>query len=270
MKKMEIIDSHAHIYPAKIADKATKAIGDFYNISMEISCGIGETLLKDGKEAGVSRFVVHSCATKSSQVHAINEFIYNEIKAHPEFIGFMTLHQDMTYEEVEKEVLWCLGNGFLGVKLHPDFQKFYIDEESAQKFYQVVEKIGKSFPILFHTGDDRYEYSAPKRLALMAKKYPNVSFIGAHFGGYRRWREVDVYLGLDNVYFDTCSSLAFISKEEALSLIRKFGVDKFFFGTDFPMWNAKQEISRFNELNLTEEEKEKIFSVNLKKLLNIK
>ena len=31
---MEIIDSHAHIYPAKIAQKATEAIGDFYDIEL--------------------------------------------------------------------------------------------------------------------------------------------------------------------------------------------------------------------------------------------
>ena len=29
---MEIIDAHAHIYPDKIAEKATNAIGDFYDI----------------------------------------------------------------------------------------------------------------------------------------------------------------------------------------------------------------------------------------------
>ena len=29
---MEIIDSHAHIYPQKIAKKATQTIGEFYDI----------------------------------------------------------------------------------------------------------------------------------------------------------------------------------------------------------------------------------------------
>ena len=47
---MEIIDAHAHIYPDKIADKATKAIGDFYGLNMEMT-GTAERLVEEGKAA---------------------------------------------------------------------------------------------------------------------------------------------------------------------------------------------------------------------------
>ncbi len=263
---MEIIDAHAHIYPAKIAAKATDAIGAFYDIKMAMPAGIPDRLIEVGKKAGISRFVVHSCATKAAQVRSINEFIKKEIDEHPEFLGFMTLHQDLTEEQVEEEIEWCLKNGFKGIKLHPDFQKFYIDGENAEKFYRAA---GDKLPILFHTGDNRYEYSKPHRLAKIAAKYRNVNFIGAHFGGYRCWDEVDCYMGLDNVYFDTCSSLPFISAEKAEGLIRKFGAEKFFFGTDFPMWDASEEIERFNKLSLSDNEKEKILALNIKTLLKL-
>ena len=263
---MEIIDAHAHIYPAKIAEKATEAIGAFYDIKMAMPAGVPERLIANGKKAGISRFVVHSCATKAAQVRPINEFIKREMDEHKEFLGFMTLHEDLTEEQVYEEVEWCVNNGFKGVKLHPDFQKFYIDDKNVEKFYRVV---GDKLPILFHTGDDRYEYSKPYRLAAVAKKFKNVNFIGAHFGGYRCWNELDCYTGLDNVYFDTSSSLSFISKEKAESLIRKFGSDKFFFGTDFPMWDACEEIARFNALSLSDGEKEKIFATNIKRLLKL-
>ena len=97
---MMIIDAHAHIYPDKIAEKATEAIGNFYDIKMQ-EAGTTLRLLLEGKEAGVDKFIVHSCATKASQVHAINEFIKNEAGLHKEFIPFMTLHEDMTEEEME-------------------------------------------------------------------------------------------------------------------------------------------------------------------------
>lgn len=260
-----IIDAHAHIYPDKIALKATKAIGDFYDIPME-DAGTTSRLLEEGKNAGIDKFVVHSCATTAHQVHTINMFIKSEADAHPEFIPFMTLHEDLSEEEVESEIKWCINNGFKGIKLHPDFQKFYIDGDNAQKFYRLA---GDKLPILFHVGDNRYEYSAPERLAKMAKKYPNVNFIGAHFGGYRRWHEIEVYKGLDNVYFDTCSSLAFISPEKAREIIDILGVEKFFFATDFPMWDAKGELERFYKIPLTNEEREMIFYKNVKKLLKI-
>lgn len=262
---MEIIDAHAHIYPVKIAEKATRAIGDFYNLNMELT-GIADKLLEEGKSAGISRFIVHSCATKSNQVRAINEFIKKEITEHPEFIGFMTLHPDMTEEEIDEEVSVFEKSGFKGIKLHPDFQRFYIDGENAEKFYRVV---GDRLPFLFHTGDDRYEFSKPYRMAKMARKYKNVRFIGAHFGGYRCWDEVEVYKGIDNMWFDTSSSLPFISKQRAKELIELFGEDRFFFGTDFPMWEAKEELARFAALPISSATKDKILSINIKNFLRL-
>lgn len=265
--KMEIIDAHAHVYPEKIAKKATETIGVFYDIEMEMPAGTPEQLLEDGARAGVSRYVIHSVATTAHQVRSINEFIYRETLEHPEFIGFITLHQDLTDGEIEHEVEWALEHGLRGIKLHPDFQKFNIDDPTAERFYRAA---GDRLPILFHVGDDRYDFSAPARLVRMARKHPEVSFIAAHFGGYRCWDESPSYLGLPNVYFDTCSSLPFISTEEAKRLIDMHGADKFFFATDFPMWDATAELERFNKIPLTDTEREMILSTNIKRLLKLK
>ncbi len=263
---MEIIDAHAHIYPEKIAQKATETIGVFYDIKMEMPAGTAERLIEEGAKAGVKRYVVHSVATTAHQVRSINQFIKSQMEIHPEFIGFMTLHQDLTEEQVKSEIDWAIENGFKGIKLHPDFQKFNIDDPLVEKFY--VHAGGK-LPILFHVGDDRFDYSKPQRLVNVAKKFPAVNFIAAHFGGYRCWEDAHIYKGLSNVYFDTCSSLAFITPEKARQIIDILGADKFFFATDFPMWDAVGELERFNKINLSEKEREMIFSLNVKKLLKI-
>lgn len=264
---MEIIDAHAHIYPEKIAQKATDAIGVFYDIEMEMPAGTAERLLEEGSRAGITRYVVHSVATTAHQVRSINEFIKREMDKYPQFIGFMTLHQDLTEKEVEEEVNWAIENGFKGIKLHPDFQKFNIDDPNVEKFYKSASD---KLPILLHMGDDRFDYSKPARLVNIAKKYPNVKFIAAHFGGYRCWDDAVVYKGLENVYFDTCSSLSFITPEKAKEIIDMLGAHKFFFATDFPMWDAVGELERFNKINLTQTQRKMIFSENIKKLLNIK
>ena len=263
---MEIIDAHAHIYPEKIAAKATDTIGVFYDIKMEMPAGTAERLIEEGQKAGVTRYIVHSVATTAHQVRSINQFIRRECESHPEFIGFITLHQDLSEEEINAEIEFALENNLKGIKLHPDFQKFNIDDPSAEKFYRAA---GGKLPILLHMGDDRYEYSKPARLAKMAKKYPSVNFIAAHFGGYRCWADAPVYQGLDNVYFDTCSSLPFISTDEARALIDMFGAERFFFGTDFPMWDAVSELERFNKIPMSEREREQILSLNIKRLLNV-
>lgn len=263
---MEIINAHAHIYPEKIAKKATDTIGDFYDIKMEMPAGTADRLIADGKSAGISRYVVHSVATTAHQVRSINDFILREKTAHPEFIGFITLHPDLSDGELASEVEWALANGFKGVKLHPDFQRFDVDGEGAERLYRAI---GGRLPILLHMGDDRYEYSKPEKLVRMAKKYPETTFIAAHFGGYRCWDDAVLYRGLPNVYFDTCSSLPFINGQKARELIDLLGAERFFFATDFPMWDSPSELARFDAIPLSDAEREAILGGNIKRLLHL-
>ena len=51
---MDIIDFHAHIYPEKIASKAVKSVGEFYNIEMDGS-GTAEELINEGKKCNVKK-----------------------------------------------------------------------------------------------------------------------------------------------------------------------------------------------------------------------
>lgn len=257
---------HAHIYPDKIARKAIENIGEFYHLPMHDSLGTADGLVESGAEIGVSRFLVHSTATTAGQVSHINDYIKRETDLHPEFIGFATLHPDLTEEEISAEAERITAMGLKGIKLHPDFQKFFIDEEKADKIYRVCR--GK-LPILFHTGDSRYEYSRPERLAAVAKKYPDLICIGAHFGGYERWSETDCYKGLGNVWFDTCSTLFKLPAEDARNIIAKLGAEKFMFGTDYPMWRHKEELDRFLALNLGDGTNETILHGNAEKFLKI-
>jgi hypothetical protein len=224
-------------------------------------------LIEQGKEAGISKFLVHSVATVPHQVASINHFILQEATAHPEFIPFMTLHQDLTEQEIEQEVDIAIKNGFKGVKLHPDFQRFAINSPEAQKMYQIV---GGRLPFLLHTGDKRYNYSHPQFLAEMARKYPSVRFIGAHFGAWSCWDwGYECYRGLDNIWFDTSSSLFWLDPAEAAKRIRDLGVERYFFGCDYPMWSAAEEIQRFLALPLTDEERQKVFALNLHSFLDL-
>jgi len=181
----EIIDSHAHIFPAKIAVKAAQSIGEFYNIGMRYD-GTIESLLASGDRIGVSRYIVHSTATKIEQVIPINDFIFSTIKEYNCFIGYGTLCPGMGKKETFDEVERIISLGLKGIKLHPDFQKFNIDDESAFLIYEACE--GR-LPILFHVGDDRYDTSSPTRLLNVLNKFPNLTAIAAHLGGYQRWDE---------------------------------------------------------------------------------
>ncbi len=259
-----IIDFHAHIYPAKIAEKASDTIGQFYNIQMKYK-GSPESLLESGSRIGVDRYIVHSTATAPHQVESINNYIIGEVESHPEFIGFGTIHPE--YENYENELIRIYSAGLMGIKLHPDFQKFPIDLREMDDIYEVIA--GLKMPILVHAGDYRYDYSGPKRIAHVLEKHPTLKVVAAHFGGYTQWEDSEKYLVGKNVWFDTSSSLWKLTPDEAMRMIRNHGVEKMLFGVDYPMWDHQEELERFNKLPLTAEERDAILYKNAMDLLGL-
>ena len=71
------------------------------------------------------------------------------------------------------------------------------------------------------------------------------------------------------MYVDTSSSLYAIPPERATEIIRAYGADNVFFGTDYPMWLPTEEIARFNALGLTDEEREKILHKNAERFFSL-
>jgi predicted TIM-barrel fold metal-dependent hydrolase len=133
----------------------------------------------------------------------------------------------------------------------------------------IYEAVEGRLPVLIHMGDQNVDSSSPVRLARVLDRFPKLVAIAAHFGGYRMWDLSCEYLIGRNVYMDTSSTLYFITPERAVGMIRKHGAEKMLFGSDFPMWDHREELNRFLALDLTEEERRAILSGNAHKLLSI-
>lgn len=257
-----IIDAHAHIFPDKIAEKAVEGIGGFYGMNVDYDGTLG-TLLSEGAAAGVDRFIVQSVATVPEQVTAINNFIAASVEKFPDkLIGFGAMHPD--FADIAGETERIISLGLKGIKLHSDFQRFDIDDERAFPIYEAAE--GR-LPVLFHIGDNRYDYSSPERLMNVVKRFPKLTVIGAHLAGWSMWdKGAELFAG-SGIYADCSSSLYAMSPEHAVELIRKLGADRVMWGTDYPMWSAKDELERFNRLPLTDRERRLILSENARRLI---
>jgi hypothetical protein len=84
-KEMQImlIDIHTHIYPEKIAQKATESVGDFYGLEGSVQMnGTVEMLLERGSQAGIDKFVVLPVSNVRGRVRHINEFLLEQHKTH--------------------------------------------------------------------------------------------------------------------------------------------------------------------------------------------
>ena len=260
----QIVDFHAHIYPEKIAQKASQSIGDFYGLTMN-NCGTVERLLSSAREGGVGRVVVQSVATTPHQVQSINNFISEQCKLHPgELIGLGTIHPDM--EDPIAELKRFPSLGLHGVKIHPDVQRFDMDCPKMMPLYRWLQ--GK-MPLLIHCGDYRYGYSHPARLAHILDEFPQLVVVGAHFGGWSLWDLALEYLKDRQCYLDTSSSFAFLGKTRSKELIRAYGAQRIVFGVDFPMWNHKQELETLFSLGLEENEYRLILKSNAEKILGL-
>ena len=259
---MAIFDIHVHIFPDKIAEKATAAVSRFYDLPHRFD-GKLSTLLKELDKAGIERFAAHSVATTPKQVASINDFILDSYAKYPDrIVPFAAMHPGV--DDPWKTMDDIVAAGFRGVKIHPDIQGFRLDDENV---LQMIAAIEGRLPLLIHTGDRRYDNSGPARMNHVLDIFPNLTVICAHLGGWSEWEDAQALAKYDNIYVDTSSSLYALSPDKAASLIRGFDGGRVLFGTDYPMWDPEGEINRFMALPLTDAEKENILWNNAERLL---
>ncbi len=262
---MKIIDFHTHVYPQKIAQKATENVIGFYGLTEGLGgfVGTSEVLINCGKNAGIENFVILPVALKAETVRHVNEAALNEVNDHPEFYGFGTIHINM--ENIIDEIKFIEDSPLKGVKIHPDTQKFNIDDE---RLFPMYEEISGKLPIMIHCGDPRYDYSHPRRLRRVLDNFPKLTAIGAHLGGWMLFDEALELLKPTNCFVDICSSHMFMEKGKMEYYINSYGAERVLFGSDFPIWDPQKEAEAFLELNISNTDKEKIAYKNALYLLN--
>ena len=262
---MKIIDMHSHIFPASIAEKVIGALETFYGFRW---AGTGELddVLRSLRQAHITRCVIFSSATKASQVESINSFVASLQSQYPELLlGFGTMHPD--YPDCRAELARMRKLGLHGLKFHPDFQQFCVDDPRMLKIYEAAGEF--SFPMLFHIGDYRTPYSKPERLAHVHELYPDLTLIAAHMGGYSEWDKAWKYLIGKDIWMDISSVMPLLSVEEVRKMVLAHGVDRVLFASDYPATRHDQAVQNVLKLGLPPEDNEKIFYRNAEKLLGI-
>lgn len=261
-----IIDFHTHAFPDELAPRAIEILSNRSGVHPETD-GTCSGLLESMGQAGISRSVIAPIATKPSQVRNINQWAVEVSHRYEPLVCFGTLHpgQDDWREEIER----LLDGGIVGVKLHPDYQEFYVDDPELVPMYEEITRAG--LILLFHAGVDiglpPPIHCTPSRLVRVLDKFPTMTVVAAHMGGFRCWDEVQQHLVGRNLYFDTSYSLRFLGADRMVSLIRGHGVERILFATDSPWANQATEVAEIRKLPLTEQEITAILGGNARCLL---
>jgi len=261
---MQLIDIHTHVYPDAIAQKATDSIRDFYGIGGAGMNGTVSMLRERGAQAGITQFVILPVAVHPDRTRHINDFILKQTKIYEDFIGFGTVHAEM--QDIAGEAQYIMDCGLRGIKMHPDTQRFAIDDP---RLFPMYEAISGRIPVILHMGDHRYDYSSPARLRHVLELFPGLDAIAAHFGGYGMYEEAYRQLKDKNCIFDVSSSMMFMEEGVAEQYINMYGAERMAFGTDYPLWDPVQETERFWKLKLTDEQFEQIAHKTVERFLGL-
>ena len=265
---MRTIDVHTHTFPDHLAARAIA--------KLEAECpwkaiGSGKVadLLASMDAAGVAASVICAIATKPDQAEGILKWC-QAIRS-DRIVPFPSVHPKTP--QAGECVRRIAEAGFAGVKLHPMYQDFAIDEPLLGEIYAACQSLG--LVIAFHCGrdiayppdDDR---AAPARTARILRQFPDLKVICTHMGGWRMWDESDRHLvGARSVWFETSFALGELGPQRAAEMIRRHGVDRVMFGSDWPWARQDGDLAMLDALPLAPAEIDAIRGANAARLLGI-
>lgn len=265
-----LIDFHTHIFPDKIAQRTIEVLkGGIKEISgfdaENYHDGTLSGLRSSMKENGVDISVVMPIATKTTQCESINRFAMSvQSEDVVSFAGIHPMQDD--YERVLEEIA---ESGFIGIKLHPEFQRVYIDSPEAVRVIKKAEELG--LYTVIHAGKDvglpPPVHAPVQRIAGLLDKISGDRFIAAHMGGFWQWDEVEKYLVGSSLYMDTAAVSKFIDKEQYRRIIKNHGAEKILFASDNPWEKPSDTFDCIVSLGLDKTEMDLITHKNALKIL---
>jgi hypothetical protein len=156
----------------------------------------------------------------------------------------------------------------LGIKLQPNAQRFYPDDERFFPVYEMLVEL--DLAAAFHCGDEviHFEpmYAHPRRFAQVLESFPDLTILLAHLGGYKTWDSVRYVAGYESVWYDTAFCPRNLPDKEFREIVGRLGAEKVVFGTDFP-W-TDQETERKEIERIFKEDAPKFLEENPKRLLS--
>ena len=263
-----IIDFHTHIFPDKIAARTIKLLSDSIdNIYPAVHDGTVSGLLQRMDEWGIDVSVVQPVLTSHSQFRTINTWAQSICSDRIVSFGAIDPHS----ESYQKEIDFIAGLGLKGIKLHPEYQDFVVDDERMLRIYDYA--LSKGLILLFHAGfDPGFKppfKSTPRQFAHILREMQGGVIIAAHLGGHAQWDDVEEYLAGTDIYLDTSMGFEYYSEEQFMRIARKHGADRILFASDSPWSWAHDELEHLRSLPLTLNEKNAIVGGNSRRILNI-
>lgn len=263
------IDFHTHIFPDKIAAATVSQLSAACHVPANTD-GTLRGLRESMQRNGIDLSVILPVVTKPSQFDSINAFAAAVNAQCNDLISFGGIHPDNN--SIDERLDTIVELGLKGIKLHPDYQGAFIDDENYRRILQGA--VDRGLLVSIHAGIDvglpDPVHCSPSRTAkaLDALRLPDTPrIILAHGGGWGQWDDVEKYLVGRPVMFDLGVTLEYIKTEQLMRIIHSHGADKILFASDSPWSDQGVSKALFENLPLTADEAEQIRHKNAQRLL---
>lgn len=272
-----IIDFHSHNWPDAIGPRAIASMARAVDgILWPVADGTLDNHIGHLEAGGVDMAVHLPIATKPTQfdvimrrAEAIRSGEYGE-KAQRMIHPFVSIHPaDRAWEAHLDEVA---RRGFRGIKMHPYYQNFSLDDPRIWPMFRKIASLG--LVVECHAGydvgyPDRNDACGPKEIATLLRNVPGLTFVAAHLAGCAGYapHATDELLDL-GCYADTSALARDWYKDEQMRILRSWPSERLLFATDFP-WVAYPEAIRNVQSIRERSDWDAIFSGNAKRLLGM-
>ena len=306
MNNYEVIDAHVHTY--KTPEIGLQALSGFdasgccgtpeelvpimqdAGIRQAVQCNMTparsmfEAALADVPSDQVEEVRPALLEKISDRIRRRNEWTCRMAQEQPGLVAFLSVDPIMGQEAMVAEVEDKIDHGGArGLKIHPGEGQFYPDDPSLGPVYEIMVKRG--LPVISHGGLDIANpdpsYTRPAAFAGVAEQYPELNLVIAHLGNNFYDESVQMAARYPNIFFDTSAVIPgdgngeplikenALSNSEAVELIRKIGVERVMFGSDYPWFHPRWDLKRFLKLDFSETEKEALLGSNAKRILGL-
>lgn len=252
-----MIDVHTHLWPAELSPvymEAYFAQKRREGQTIRMTCS---EILRSMDECSIDKAIVSTLAFDGEETNAelkvFHEYVREQVElSDGRLMAFCTVKAFDKDNITVLEDLMSKGC-FKGVKLHPNIQRFYPDDERLFPVYEWLEK--RRLPILFHTGGIglsgvRNCFGELGRLDNVACEFPNLPVIMGHAGRIHYHETAELLRKHSNVYADISTNFGRIPGKEWLQLkelmetvkIWSGTTDKLMLGSDYPFYSQKKTV----------------------------
>ncbi|MBM4032357.1 MAG: amidohydrolase [Planctomycetes bacterium] len=259
------VDFHTHAFPDGLAAKAIATLEAQPGNPKAVLDGTLGGLLRSMDAAGIETSVVACIATKPEQFPSILNWCRSI--ASERIVPFPSFHPfdpaALARIDAVREA------GLKGIKLHPYYQGFDMDDPRLLPIYEALQESGLLH--LSHTGFDtafpRIRKCDAVRVLRLLDRFPRLRLVTTHLGGWQDWGETRRHLLGRPIYMEISYSLEFMDDAAARELLLGHPKEYLLFGTDSPWSDQKRTVERVLSLGLGAEREAALLHDNARRLL---